>query len=313
MGRYILKRMLTLVPIIIGISILVFFILHLVPGDPASIMLGTNATPEAIKALRKSMGLDQPLITQYLSWAGGLVQGDFGVSVHSGEPILPIILKRFLVTFQLTVLAAIIGWSIAIPIGILSAVKAHTPLDLVSRMGAMLGISVPNFAIGTILLLGLSLYFGWYPPIEFVNFWENPVESFKILILPAVTMGIVLSAGIMRMTRSAFLETLDQDFIRTARAKGNTPWTVVIGHALRNSMIPVLTLAGMQIGYLLGGAVIVEQLFSIPGLGQYILDGIHQRDYPVVQGGVLFIAVIFVLVNLLVDVIYTWIDPRIKY
>jgi peptide/nickel transport system permease protein len=312
-GRYILKRLFTLIPIFFGISILVFAILHLVPGDPASIMLGTNATPEAVEALKKSMGLDKPLITQYVTWASGLLVGNFGISVHSGEPILPIIWDRFTVTFQLTVLGALIGWTIAIPIGILSAVKAHTPIDIAARIVAMLGISVPNFAIGTIMLLGLSLYFAWYPPIDFVNFWEDPIEAFKIFILPSITMGIVLAAGIMRMTRSSFLETLDKDFIRTAKAKGNTQWTVVIGHALRNSTIPILTIAGMQVGYLLGGAVIVEQLFSIPGLGQYILDGIHQRDYPVVQGGVLFIALIFVLVNLLVDVIYTWIDPRIKY
>ncbi|WP_134702036.1 ABC transporter permease [Ammoniphilus sp. YIM 78166] len=313
MGRYILKRLMTLVPIIIGISILVFMILHLVPGDPASIMLGTNATPEAIEALNRSMGLDRPLIVQYLTWASGLVQGDFGVSIHSGEPILPAIWNRFLVTFQLTIFAALIGWSIAIPVGILSAVKAHSAVDVAGRVVAMLGISVPNFAIGTLLLLGLSLYFGWYPPIDYVHFWQDPVEAFKIFILPSITMGIVLAAGIMRMTRSALLETLDKEFIRTARAKGNGEWTVIIGHALRNSTIPVVTIAGMQIGYLLGGAVIVEQLFSVPGLGQYILDGIHQRDYPIVQGGVLFIALIFVLVNLFVDVIYTWIDPRIKY
>jgi peptide/nickel transport system permease protein len=312
-GRYILKRIVSLIPIVFGISVLVFTILHLVPGDPASIMLGTNATPEAVKALRQSMGLDQPLVTQYLHWMGGLMQGDFGVSVHTGQAILPEILKRFAITLQLTLFGAIIGWSIAIPLGILSAVRVHSSVDVLVRVTAMLGISVPNFAIGTLLLLGLSLYFGWFPPIDVVNFWENPVEAFQVFVLPAVTMGIVLAAGVMRMTRSAFLETLDKDFIRTARAKGNNQWTVVIGHALRNSSIPIVTIAGMQIGYLLGGSVIVEQLFSIPGLGQYILDGIYQRDYPVVQGGVLFIALVFVLVNLLVDVIYTWIDPRIKY
>jgi len=312
-ARYICKRLISLIPIIFGITLLVFTILHLVPGDPASIMLGTNATPEAIQALRESMGLDKPLITQYLDWLGGLFVGDFGQSVHTGEPILPEILQRFTVTLQLSLFAALVGWAIAIPVGILSAVRVHSPFDAIVRMVAMLGISVPNFAIGSLLLLILSLYFGWFPPIDVVDFWEDPAEAVKVFILPAVTMGIVLAAGIMRMTRSAFLETLDKDFIRTARAKGNNQWRVVIGHALRNSAIPILTLAGMQMGYLLGGSVIVEQLFSIPGLGQYILDGIYQRDYPVVQGGVLFIALLFVLVNLLVDILYTWIDPRIKY
>ncbi|WP_126424958.1 ABC transporter permease [Brevibacillus marinus] len=313
MARYVCKRLISLIPIIFGITLLVFTILHLVPGDPASIMLGTNATPEAIQALRESMGLDKPLITQYLDWLGGLFVGDFGQSVHTGEPILPEILQRFTVTLQLSLFAALVGWAIAIPVGILSAVRVHSPFDAIVRMVAMLGISVPNFAIGSLLLLILSLYFGWFPPIDVVDFWEDPAEAVKVFILPAVTMGIVLAAGIMRMTRSAFLETLDKDFIRTARAKGNNQWSVVIGHALRNSAIPILTLAGMQMGYLLGGSVIVEQLFSIPGLGQYILDGIYQRDYPVVQGGVLFIALLFVLVNLLVDILYTWIDPRIKY
>ncbi|PLS16139.1 glutathione ABC transporter permease GsiC [Bacillus sp. M6-12] len=313
MGRYIINRLLTLIPIVFGISILVFLILHIVPGDPASIMLGTSATPEAIAALRESMGLNDTLVVQYFKWISGVFTGDFGVSVNTGSEVLPEIISRFLVTVQLTFFAAIIGWAIAIPIGIISAVKANTVFDIVGRLMAMLGISVPNFAVGTLLLLGLSLYFGWFPPIDFVNVWEDPIAAFQVLILPAITLGIVLAAGIMRMTRSAFLETLNKDFIRTARAKGNSEIAVVIGHALRNSAIPVLTIAGMQIGYLLGGAVIIEQLFSLPGLGQFVLEGIQQRDYPVVQGGVLFIAVVFVFVNFLIDIIYTWIDPRIKY
>lgn len=313
MGTYLIKRIASLIPILFGISVLVFTILHLVPGDPASIMLGTNATPEAIAALGKSMGLDQPLITQYMNWMGGMLQGNFGVSVHTGEDILPQIIKRFGITLQLTVFGVLIGWALAIPFGILSAVRAHSKTDIIVRVATLLGISVPNFAIGTLLLLGFSLYFGWFPPIDVVNFWEDPVEAFKVFVLPATTMGIVVAAGVMRMTRSAFLETMDKDFIRTARAKGNSQWTIVMGHAFRNSSIPIVTIAGMQIGYLLGGSVIVEQLFSIPGLGQYILEGIYQRDYPVVQGGVLFVALVFVLVNLLIDLIYTWIDPRIKY
>jgi peptide/nickel transport system permease protein len=312
-GRYIIKRIASLIPIIFGISVLVFTILHMVPGDPATIMLGTNATPEAVEALRKSMGLDMPLFSQYTHWMAGLLQGNFGVSAHSGEEILPQIIKRFGITLQLSLMAAVFAWLIAIPLGIISAVRVHTKVDVLVRVVVLLGISVPNFALGTLMLLGLSLYFNWFPPIDVVSFWENPVEAFKVFILPAITMGIVLAAGVMRMTRSAFLETLDKDFIRTARAKGNNQWTVVVGHALRNSAIPILTIAGMQVGVLLGGSVIVEQLFSIPGLGQYILEGIYKRDYPIVQGGVLFIALVFVLVNLLVDVIYTWIDPRIKY
>ncbi|MEJ8547550.1 ABC transporter permease [Brevibacillus borstelensis] len=313
MGSYLVKRIISLIPILFGISILVFTILHLVPGDPASIMLGTEATPEAVAVLRAEMGLDKPLVSQYLHWVGGLLQGDFGVSVHTGQEILPEILKRFMITLQLTLMAVLIGWTLAIPFGILSAIRSHSKTDKVIRILTLLGISVPNFAVGTLLLLGLSLYFNWFPPIDVTSFWDDPAEAFKVFILPAVTMGIAVAAGVMRMTRSAFLETMDKDFIRTARAKGNSMWTVVMGHGLRNSSIPIVTIAGMQIGYLLGGSVIVEQLFSIPGLGQYVLDGIYQRDYPVVQGGVLFVALVFVLVNLIIDLIYTWIDPRIKY
>ncbi|MFD2616148.1 ABC transporter permease [Terrilactibacillus laevilacticus] len=313
MGKYILKRLFSLIPIIIGISIIVFLIIHLVPGDPASIILGNNATPEAIKALNAKLGLDKPLIVQYFDWVVHLIQGNFGTSVQTDQSVLPTLINKFLVTFQLTLLSVLIGWIIAIPLGILSAVKANSVVDFILRIISMLGISIPNFAIGTLLLLILSVYFGWYPPIDYVNFWDDPISALKIFILPAITMGIVLSAGIMRMTRTSFIETLNKDFIRTARAKGNPEGTVIVGHGLRNSMIPIITIGGMQIGYLLGGAVIVEQLFSIPGIGQYILNGIYHRDFPVVQGGVLFISLIFVFVNLIVDIIYCWIDPRIKY
>lgn len=313
MVRYIANRLITVIPIILGISLLVFTIIHLIPGDPASIMLGTNATPEALAALRSSMGLDKSLVTQYTEWMGRLVQGDLGVSIRTGEAILPQIISRFTVTFQLTIVAAFIGWIIGIPIGIYSALRANTPFDFAGRIAAMLGTSIPSFAKGTLFLLVCSLFFGWFPPIEFFHLWENPVESIKSLFLPALTMGIGLAAGVMRMTRSSFLETLNQNFIRTARAKGNNQWGIVIHHALRNSAIPIVTLAGMQIGYLLGGSVIIEHLFSIPGLGQYVLEAIYQRDYPIVQGGVLFVAVVFVLINLLIDIIYTVIDPRITY
>jgi peptide/nickel transport system permease protein len=298
---------------VIGISILVFMILHLVPGNPVLVMLGTEATEEAVQALTRELGMDQPLISQYFKWMGGVLIGDFGTSVATGYEIFPEILSRFSVTLQLTVFACVIGWLIAIPIGIFSAVKPHSIFDVIVRSIAMLGLSIPNFVKGSLLLLLFSLAFNWFPPLDFVSVWDDPAESFKKLVLPAVTMGIALAAAIMRMTRSQFMETLQKDFIRTARAKGNTEGQVLFLHAFRNSAIPIITLAGMQFGYLLGGSVIVEQLFSVPGLGQYILDGIHRRDYPVVQGGVLFIAIVFVLVNLLVDIIYTKIDPRIKY
>ncbi|KIL40778.1 glutathione ABC transporter permease [Gordoniibacillus kamchatkensis] len=313
MTRFILKRLAGLVPILFGISVLVFLILHLVPGDPVLIMLGTNATDESVRVLREQLGLNQPLAVQYGKWIFHLLQGDFGTSVHTGNAILPEIVQRFGVTLQLTVLASLIGWIVAIPVGMVSAVKSGSVTDVTGRVAALLGISVPNFAVGTLLLLVFSLYIGWFPPMDFVNVWDDPAAALQKLILPAVTMGIVMAAGVMRMTRSTFLETLSKDFIRTARAKGASEWKILFAHAFRNSAIPIVTIAGMQFGYLLGGSVIVEQLFSIPGLGQYILDGIHQRDYPVVQGGVLFVALVFVLINLAVDIVYSLIDPRIKY
>jgi peptide/nickel transport system permease protein len=313
LGKYIINRLAGLVPILFGISVLVFLILHLVPGDPVLVMLGTNATDESVRVLKEQLGLDQPLAAQYLHWIAQVLQGDFGHSVHTGNAILPQIISRFGITLQLTLLASFIGWIVAIPIGMLSAVKSGSVTDISGRIVALLGISVPNFAVGTLLLLVFSLYIGWFPPMDFNNLWDNPSESIKKLILPAITMGIVMAAGVMRMTRSTFLETLDKDFIRTARAKGTPEWKILFGHAFRNSAIPIVTIAGMQFGYLLGGSVVIEQLFSIPGLGQYILDGIHQRDYPVVQGGILFVAVIFVLINLTVDLVYSKIDPRIKY
>jgi peptide/nickel transport system permease protein len=313
LSKYIFKRLAGLVPILFGISVLVFLILHLVPGDPVLVMLGTNATDESVRVLKEQLGLDQPLAAQYLHWIAQVLQGDFGHSVHTGDAILPQILSRFRITLQLTLLASLIGWIVAIPIGMLSAVKSGSATDIFGRIVALLGISVPNFAVGTLFLLVFSLYFGWFPPMDFNNLWDNPSESIKKLILPSITMGIVMAAGVMRMTRSTFLETLDKDFIRTARAKGTPEWKILFGHAFRNSAIPIVTIAGMQFGYLLGGSVVIEQLFSIPGLGQYILDGIHQRDYPVVQGGILFVAFIFVLINLTVDLVYSKIDPRIKY
>jgi len=312
-GRYIVHRLVTLVPILFGISLLVFLILHLVPGDPVLTMLGNEATDENVAALKAQLGLDKPLPIQYLQWIGGMFVGDFGTSVVSGKEILPDLLSRFGVTLQLAVLASIIGWLIAIPIGMFSAVKANSPFDIIGRTFAMIGVSVPSFVKGTLLLLFFSLVVNWFPPLEFVNIWENPKEALSKLALPAVSVGIALAAGIMRMTRSAFMETMDKDFIRTARAKGNAERHVLFGHALKNSAIPIITLAGMQFGFLLGGSVIVEQLFSIPGIGQMILDGIYRRDYPVVQSGVLFVAVVFVVINLMVDIIYSKIDPRIKY
>lgn len=313
MRNYIIRRLLQLIPVLLGISIAIFAILRLIPGGFASGLLGIDATPELIAQVNARYGLDQPILTQYLRWVGGVLHGDFGHSLRSGAPILPEILTRFKVTAELTFLAAIISWCIALPLGILAAVKRNKLADRIVRVGALLGVSVPHFALAILIILILSLAFGYYPPLNYVGFFKDPLKNLEIMILPALLLGTGMAGSVMRMTRSSVLEVLRQDFIRTVRAKGASERIAIFKHALRNALIPIVTLVGMQIGGLLGGAVVIEQIFSLPGLGQMTLTGINNRDYPVVQGCVLFIAVIYVLVNLVVDVLYAYIDPRISY
>ncbi len=313
MKNYIIRRLLQLIPVLLGISIAIFAILRLIPGGFASGLLGIDATPELIAQVNARYGLDQPILTQYIRWVGGVLHGDFGQSMRSGAPILPEILTRFQVTAELTVLAAIISWCIALPLGITAAVHRNRLPDRVVRVVALLGVSIPHFALAILIILILSLAFGYYPPLNYVGFFENPLKNLEIMFLPALLLGSGMAGSVMRMTRSSVLEVLRQDFIKTVRAKGASDRVTVFKHALRNAMIPIVTLVGMQIGGLLGGAVVIEQIFSLPGLGQMTLTGINNRDYPVVQGCVLFIAFIYVLVNLVVDVLYAYIDPRISY
>lgn len=313
MKNYILRRILQVIPVLIGISILIFAVMKMIPGDVISGILGVEATPELRAQLAAKYGLDRPYLVQYLDWIGGVLHGDFGESIRTSAPILPEILSRFKVTAELTILAAFISWIIAIPLGVLAAVKRNTLADRFVRVFALLGVSVPNFALSILLILVLSLAFSYFPPLGYVGFLEDPLRNLQIMILPAAILGVTISGSVMRMTRSSVLEVLRQDFIKTVRAKGASERVAIFKHALRNALIPIITLIGMQIGSLLGGAVIVEQIFSLPGLGQMTLTGINQRDYPVVQGCVLFIAFIYVLVNLLTDLLYAYIDPRISY
>lgn len=308
---YIVKRILMLIPVVIAVSMLIFFLMRVLPGDVVSGILGIEETPEVRATLEKQFGLNLPLHRQYLQWAGGLLRGDFGVSLRTGKPILPEFLSRFRVTFELTLLASLIAWVLAIPLGILSAVKRNRPVDLLIRVIGLIGVSIPNFAFATLLILALSLGFSYYPPVEFVGFFEDPLGNLECLIFPALVLGCIMAAGVMRMTRSSMLEVLRQDFIRTIRAKGAGERIVLLKHALRNSLIPIVTIVGMQIGSLLGGTVVTEQIFSLPGIGQMTLTAIFKRDYPVVQVNVLILACIYVLINLAVDLAYTRIDPRI--
>lgn len=313
MKNYIIRKLLTLLPVLFGISVAIFLIMQLIPGDVVSGILGIEETPELRAMWEKRLGLDQPLPVQYGRWIGGVLRGDFGESFRTGAQVFPEILSRFKVSAELALIACVVAWLIAFPLGILSALKRNSLSDRVVRVMALLGVSVPGFATATLLILLLAVAFGYYSPIRYVPFLGNPLANLEIMIFPAVVMGGSMAGSVMRMTRSSLLEVLRQDFIKAVRAKGAPERVTIVRHAFRNASIPIVTLVGMQIGILMGGTVIIEQIFSIPGLGQYLLTGIFQRDYPVVQGAVLFMAVIYVIVNLLVDILYTYIDPRISY
>jgi peptide/nickel transport system permease protein len=312
-ARYLTRRLLGLLAVLLGISVVVFLMIHLIPGDTVQLLLGTETSQEQIDTLRRVFGLDRPLHEQFADWFGRLARGDFGTSLRTSRPVLPDILARFGVTVQLTLASMTVALLVAVPLGVASAVNRGRVADVVSRVTALVGLSVPNFWLGTILILFVSLALGWLPPIGFTSVLENPWIGAQTLILPAIALGTALAAFVMRMLRSTLLEVLRQDYIRTARAKGVRERVVLYTHALKNAFIPVLTVIGIQIGHLLGGAVIIEEVFSLPGIGRFLLNGIYQRDYPVVQGGVLFVALVFSLVNLLVDVLYAWLDPRIRY
>lgn len=313
MTHYVSRRVISILPVLFGISVLVFLLVHLIPGDVAQILLGTQATDQQIETLRRSFGLDRPLPIQYADWLAHLMTGDFGVSLRTSRPVLPDLISRFGVTLQLTLVAMVIALTVAIPLGVASAANRGRGSDALSRVLALLGLSIPNFWLGTMLILFVSLILHWLPPVGFVSLLDNPWLGIQTLILPSVALGTAVAAFIMRMVRSSLLEVLRQDYIRTANAKGLRDAVVLYRHALKNAFIPVLTVIGVQIGYLLGGAVIIESIFSLPGMGRFLLDSINNRDYSIVQGGVLFIALIFSLVNLSVDLVYGWLDPRIRY
>lgn len=313
MRNYIIRRIIQLLPVLFGISVLIFAVMKMIPGDVISGILGIEATEELRHQLEVKFGLDRPYIVQYLDWISGVFIGDFGESIRTGNPILPDIMQRMRVTAELAVLSAVISWIIAIPLGIVAAVKRNTWVDRFVRVFALLGVSVPGFATCICVILAFSLMFNYYSPLGFVFFVDDPMLNLEMIILPALINGFSISGSVMRMTRSSMLEVLRQDFIKTVRAKGASEKVAIFKHAFRNAMIPVVTLIGMQIGSLLGGGVIMEQIFSLPGLGQLAVTAINQRDYPVVQGCTLVIAFIFVIVNLITDLLYAFIDPRISY
>ncbi len=335
MGRYILKRLFQLIPVLLGISLLVFAFLHLIPGDPAVTMLGDRATPDALERLRERMDLNRPLPLQYFSFLGNLLTFDLGTSIFTGVPISKEIMLRWPATFELSVVAMLIALVIGIPAGVIAAVRKNSAVDNLTMSASLLGVSMPVYWLGLLLVYLFAVNLQWLPPSGRiginVGYDFEPITGFFIfdaliqgnfkalgdvvshLILPAVTLSTIPLAIIARITRSAMLEVLSQDYIRTARSKGLKEFWVIGKHALKNAMLPVVTIVGLEFGTLLGGAILTETIFSWPGIGKWIYEGILQRDYPVVQGGVVFVAFIFVLVNLLVDISYAFLDPRIQY
>jgi peptide/nickel transport system permease protein len=310
---YIARRLALLVPVLIGVSVLVFVMIRLIPGDVVDSILGADTKPEVRAELRQLFGLDEPMYLQYLRWLGGVLHGDFGVSLRNGQPVSDAILSHLPVTVELATLAILLSCSIAIPLGVISALHRNTWLDLIVRVGALVGVSFPSFWLATMFLLISSLAFHWLPPLIFVGPQQDIRVNLSQMLMPVLALAAGHCAVTMRMTRSAVLEVLRRDYVRTARAKGLLNRTVVMVHSLRNALVPVITVLGLQVGYLLGGTVIIEQIFGLPGMGWLLLNGIYQRDYPIVQAMTLLLAVSFVLTNLIVDVVYTFVDPRIRY
>jgi peptide/nickel transport system permease protein len=315
MGTYVLRRLVLLVPTVLGISVLVFGLMRFLPGDVVDGLLGTEATldPEQRATLYRLLGLDAPVHVQYLRWLLDLARADLGVSLRTADPVTGLIVQRVGVTAELALLAAGLSALVAIPLGIVAAVRRNGAVDFLAHIVGLIGLSFPNFWLATMLLLVAATYWRWQPQLIWVSPFEAPLANLQQMILPVLSLSVALMAVVMRMTRSSMLEVLGQDYIRTARAKGLREHVVLAGHAMKNAAIPVITVIGLQIGHLLGGAVVIEQVFGLPGIGWMILNGIYQRDYPVVQGGVLFVAIVFVLVNLLVDLFYAYVDPRIRY
>lgn len=305
MHKYIFKRLIMLIPVLLGVTFIVFTLMYLTPGCPARIMLGESAPKEDVERLREELGLEDPFLFQYGRYVkDAVINQDLGRSYSSNRPVFDEILTRFPATFKLAATGVLVAIAVGIPTGIISATKQYSLFDSISMVAALIGVSMPNFWQGLMMILLFSVNLEWFP--------SSGYSSFSHMILPAITIGTSSAAIITRMTRSSMLEVIRQDYIRTARAKGQNETVITLSHALKNALIPVVTVIGLQFGYLLGGAVLTESIFSIPGVGRLMVDSIKSRDFPVVQGGVLFIAITFTIVNLLVDILYAFLDPRIK-
>ncbi|HEX4979729.1 MAG TPA: nickel ABC transporter permease [Acidimicrobiales bacterium] len=314
MLQLLVRRILYGVIVLALMLVFVFAVMRLVPGDAVELQLADAGavSEEQVAAMKDELGLSDPMPVQLAKWVGNAVQGDLGSSLWSDEPVTETILDRLPVTFELTVLAMLIAMAIGIPAGVFAAVRRNTWVDNVIRVGSVVGVSIPNFWLGLMLLTLLSLWFNWIPPLGYRGLFEDPWTNIQQVILPSLALGVAVSASLARLTRSAVLEVLQADFIRTVRAKGLSERGVVFRHALRNSLISVVTLIGLQLGALLGGTVILESIFSLPGMGSLIFEAVSRRDYPVIQAAVLVYGATFIAVNILVDLAYGWIDPRVR-
>ena len=315
MGRYAMVRPYSMGLTLLGLTVLIFLMLRLIPGTVVEQMIGADAVVSAamVEQLKAFFGLDQPWYVQYGRWLGSLAQGDLGTSWRTGKPVIALIAERLPVTIELTLMAVAFALVLGIAAGVVSAVRRDGALDNVARVGALLGLSVPVFWQGTMLILFLSIYLRWMPPVVWVDFVKDPLKNLTIMLLPALCLGTASAANIARTTRACMLDVMGSEYIRTAAAKGLVPRLVVLKHALTNALIPIITVVGLQIGILLGGSVVVEEVFTLPGVGRLVLWSIYQRDYPLTQSTILFVAVMFMTLNLAVDMLYAYLDPRIRY
>ena len=317
MRQYALKRLALIVPTVLLVTVIVFAVMRLIPGDPALVILSdgdASFTQEELDALRKELGTDRPIPVQYMEWVGGLAQGNLGESIwRTGRPVWDLLGPRVPRTMQLAVMAIVIAVVIAVPLGVVSAIKPDSPLDLSSRVVTLVGISLPTFFAGVLVVLLLSRGFGWLPPLGYVELWEDPWINIKQMFLPALVLGFYDMAFIARVTRSSMMEIIREDYMRTARAKGLAEQVVLVRHGLKNAVLPILTISGWQFGRLFGGTVIIESIFRIPGIGTLLIETVFQRDFPTIQAIIVVIALSIVLINLMVDLLYGWLDPRIRY
>ncbi len=317
MRNYIIRRLLLLIPIMLGVSFLTFAAFRIIPGDAAILRCGFGCTPEVVEALRHDLGLDQPWYEQYGNWVWGIAQGDFGESItESGLPVTTELGRRLPITGEILIMSIVLSVVMGIPAGILSAIRPGTPLDFIARLGSVLGLSVPNFWLGTLVITFGLIWFGWSPPqfgTGYVPFFDDPWVNLQQFFFPSLVLATGIAAGIMRLTRSSMLEVLRNDYIRTAWSKGLRERTVVVRHALKNALIPVVTVLGLSIGALIGGAVLVETVFALNGVGFWVVSSVIRRDIFVVMSLTLIFALVYVLANLVVDILYGWLDPRIRY